>query len=103
MRYQLVLQWTAESSTMGYEKLLETEELLTKELPRGCEVDGHDAGSGEMNIFILIGDPLLCFQRVQQIIGKRETWANIRVAYRESSGSKYTILWPAYLTEFGVA
>jgi hypothetical protein len=102
MRYQLVLQWPSKSSA-DYEKLIETEDLLVNELPSGSEVDGHDAGSGEVNIFILTNDPLLSFQQVRSILEKGTNWTTVRVAYREVGGSNYTILWPMGLTEFKIA
>jgi hypothetical protein len=52
MKYQLVLQFQAES-VQEFDELVVLEELLVKKLPLDSEVDGHDFGSGEFNIFIL--------------------------------------------------
>ena len=82
--------------------MTETEELLAVKLPTDIEVDGHDAGSEEMNIFILTNDPLYSFQKVRMILEKSEAWPHIRAAYRKVSGGNYTILWPEGLMDFRV-
>lgn len=104
MKYQLILQWpfVDQSSEADYDALLEIEELLIENLEGGSEVDGHDAGSGEMNIFILTNDPRSTFERVQAILKSRRPWAKVRVAFREIGADQFTILWPQNLTEFSV-
>jgi hypothetical protein len=61
-------------------------------------VDGHDAGSGETNIFILTNHPKLAFGEV-----KRGHEADLKVAYREVGQNGFNILDPADLTHFAVA
>ena len=100
MRYQLILQFPA-SSTVEYDSLVQIEDLLIDQL-RAEEVDGHDAGFGEFNIFILTSDPQKSFARLKAILGKKSVWAQARVAYRELHGEQYTTLWPDNLTEFKV-
>ena len=101
MKYQLVLQWPA-SSIKDYDALIEIEDVLVEKLSEKSEVDGHDAGSGEMIIIIHTDDPRRTFKEVQAILGSRDFWVDARVAYRELAKSKYTILWPKDLTEFKV-
>jgi hypothetical protein len=48
MKYQLVLQFRAESM-MDFDELVVLEDLLIENLPPHSEVDGHDFGSGEFN------------------------------------------------------
>jgi hypothetical protein len=96
-----VLQWPA-ASIKDYDALIEIEDALVEKLPDGNEVDGHDAGSGEMKIFVRTEDPKGAFQEVKAILGSRDFWLDARVAYREVAGAKYTILWPKDLTEFKV-
>ncbi len=103
MRYELVLQWPSKSPVTDFDILIETEDLLSEELPSESEIDGHDAGANEINMFILTDDPMKSFHQVKGILENRANWANIRVAYREVSGSKYVILWPESLTKFEVA
>jgi hypothetical protein len=102
MKYQLVLQWPA-SSIKDYDTLIEIEDVLTEKLDDGSDVDGHDAGSGETNIFIHTDDPEATFKTVKAVIGTRDFWIDARVAYRELTGNDYTVLWPKDLHEFKVA
>jgi hypothetical protein len=101
MKYQLVLQWPA-SSIKDYDAMIEVEDALAEKLSKAHDVDGHDAGSGEVNIFIRTGDPKCAFNEAKGILGTRDFWVDARVAFREVAGSEYTILWPKDLTEFKV-
>lgn len=101
MKYQLVLQWPA-SSINDYDAMIEVEDALIEKLSEANDVDGHDAGSSEVNIFIRTDDPKRAFNEVKAILGSRDFWVDARVAYREVVGSEYTILWPKDLTEFKV-
>lgn len=101
MKYVLVLQWPG-SSMEDYNSMIGVEELLTSSLPRGSIVDGHDVGSGETNIFIETDDPQRSFEAVKSVLGSRDTWSTVRIAYRGSKGDKYTILWPNNLRDFEV-
>jgi hypothetical protein len=101
MKYQLVLQWPA-SSIKDYDAMIEVEDALIEKLSEANDVDGHDAGSGEVNIFIRTDDPKRAFNEVKAILGSRDFLVDARVAYREVAGSEYTILWPKNLSEFEV-
>jgi hypothetical protein len=53
MRYQVVLQWSA-SSMNDYDEMVGVEDLLIERLSKRCKVDGHDFGSNEANISVLL-------------------------------------------------
>lgn len=101
MTYQMVLQWNV-SSLADYDRLIRIEDLLIRSLGAGHEVDGHDEGSGQMNIFIRTDDPKQAFDQTRIILSQTEAWRTVRIAYREDSKSAYTILWPNDLAEFCV-
>jgi hypothetical protein len=101
MKYQLVLQWPA-SSIKDYDAMIEIENALIEKLPVESKVDGHDAGSGEMNIFIHTNNPKRTFSEIKGILGSRDFWVDARVAYREIAGDEFTIIWPPDLEEFDV-
>jgi hypothetical protein len=103
IKYQLVLQWPSKNPGFDYDRLVETEDLLIQRLPARNQVDGHDAGSGETNIFILTSDPVSSFEQVKAILEDRDIWATMRAAYREISGDELTILWPKNLMHFDVS
>jgi hypothetical protein len=100
MKYQLVLQWSPTSSS-GYDELIATEDRLIENLSDKNEVDGHDMGSGVMNIFIRTNNPEGAFSEIRNILAQ-DFRSNNRVAYREILGEEYKILWPPGLREFRV-
>jgi hypothetical protein len=101
MKYQLVAQWPS-NSVKEYDAMIEAEETLIEHLTTEHEVDGHDAGSGETNIFILTDDFERAFIEVKSILQAQGFWEGIRIAYREVGKSQYSILWPKGLKEFSV-
>jgi len=101
MKYQLVLQWPG-SSLKDYDEMIAMENKLIESLSEGSEVDGHDAGSGEVNIFILTEDPELTFSEAKAILGNSDRWLSARAAYREVDQSHYITLWPEDLTDFRI-
>jgi hypothetical protein len=101
MKYQLVLQSSA-SSVEDYDLMIDVENELVDRLSAHHDVDGHDAGSGEMNIFVLTDDPKLAFTELKPILDARELLGTVRVAYRELKGTAYTVLWPQGLNVFKV-
>jgi hypothetical protein len=102
MKYQLVLQWPA-ATIQDYDTMIGIENLLIEHLSAENDVDGHDAGTDEVNIFIHTSNPRGAFEEVRSILGTRDFWIDARVAYRELAGSEYTVLWPKDLTEFKVS
>jgi hypothetical protein len=50
MKYQLIVQWPA-YSVKDYDEMICFEEALINHMGGLALLDGHDAGSGEMNIF----------------------------------------------------
>lgn len=102
MKYQLVIQWPA-TSIKDYDAMVDVEDVLIERLTGLHEIDGHDAGSGEVNIFILTSDYEKAFDEVEAILKGHGLWVDARVAYREIDKSEYTVLWPKGLNEFSVA
>lgn len=83
--------------------MVEIEDVLTERLTELHEIDGHDVGSGEVNIFILTNDYEKAFDEVKAALKGRGLWVDARIAYREIDKSEYTVLWPKGLNEFSVA
>lgn len=101
MKYQLILQWP-KSSLAEYDSLIEIENLLIEQLTDRSQVDGHDIGAGQANIFILTDDPQAAFGEVRAILSKTPSWSDARAAYRQNESDEYKILWAENLTEFTV-
>ena len=102
MKYQLVLQWPS-FSMKDYDAMIEVEDILIEKLSEANDVDGHDAGTDEVNIFIQTDNPQSAFNEIKAILGSSAYWADIKVAYREVLKREYTILWPKDLDKFEVA
>lgn len=101
MKYQLALQWSA-SSVDDYDSMIAVEDSLIERLPGDCEVDGHDVGSGQVNIFIRTDRPKKTFDDVRNILKGSNAWTGIRIAYRDLEQSEYTMLWPKNLKGFKI-
>ncbi len=102
MKYQLVLQLPA-SSIKNYDEMVELEETIMRSLGNLGNVDGHDAGSGEMNIFILTDNPKSVFDRIRELLGTRDFMPDLKVAFRVIGKDEFTVLYPAGLTHFTIA
>jgi hypothetical protein len=93
MRYQLVLQFRGDSLT-GYDAMVALEARLIEDLGHSAQVDGHDCGSREANIFIFTSDPAATFWRVRQTLQREGQLDVVTAAYRDVKGERYTVIWP---------
>jgi hypothetical protein len=94
-----VLQWPA-TSIEDYDTMIEIENVLVAALSRNNHVEGHDAGSGTVNIFIETDDPQRTCQQIKSALSSQDMWPEARVAYRSIEGGPYTVLWPKNLHHF---
>jgi hypothetical protein len=102
MKYQIVLQWST-SSMADYDRVIEIEGLLIDGISKSNEVDGHDSGSGEANIFVHTNDVHLAVDEIKDCLGKNAALEGVRIGYRELDGDEYFPLWPKELKRFAVA
>jgi len=101
LKYQLVVQWPA-SSIDDYDALISVEDALIEGLPSDAEVDGHDVGAAQANIFILTNSPRMTLHVVRAILEARDSLVGVRIAFRDREGNEYTVLWPPGLKKFEV-
>ena len=94
MKYQLVLQFPA-NSLADYDEMIALEDELIEALGESAKVDGHDCGSGEMNIFVHTDEPTRTFERIHPVVANREMFQHFVAVYREFSAEEYRVLWPA--------
>jgi len=101
--HQLVLQFPCRSME-EFDAVVGLEDTLIAELPGGiADVDGHDSGSGEANIFILTSEPRKTFERAHAVISRDSRLASVlRAAYRRLDAEEYSVLWPPGETSFVV-
>ena len=81
--------------------MVELEDTLIGCLSNLGEVDGHDAGSGEMNIFIHTDEPTVAFQRIKHLLGGVDL-SDAKAAFREMGKDDFTILYPTGLNHFAI-
>jgi hypothetical protein len=102
MPYSLVVQFQGDS--LDLDELVALEDELIGALCGEAEVDGHDIGEGEANIFVVSDRPVETFARIQAVLEARGLLSAARVARRDLSESRYTVLWPeSFGGEFRVA
>ena len=75
--------------------MIALENEMIEALGTSAEVEGHDCGSGEMNIFIHTDEPNKTFNQIRPVVAQKELLQNLVAAYREFSDGKFTVLWPA--------
>ncbi len=99
---ELVLQLPA-SSIRDYDTLIELEKSIATRLGTLGEVDGHDMGMGETNIFIRTDQPTVAFEKVKRLLGTRDFMPDLKAAYRDVGKDDFTILHPHGLRSFKIA
>jgi hypothetical protein len=102
MQYQLVIQFKA-NSLDDFDSLIRFEDELRSRIGDSAEVDGHDFGSGELNIFVVTDHPESTFQDVQKASASPITRQSMAVAYRKLTEQGFSILWPPNLKDFRVS
>lgn len=93
LRYQVIFQFP-EKFFGTHDELVAFEERLIASLPKTCDVDGHDIGSGTINFFVYTDSPLAAHKQFRKYLGTNKVEKNLRVSYREVVGEAYTNLWP---------
>lgn len=93
MDYQLVFQF-AGNSLADFEMLIRLEDELQACISTNAEVDGHDMGRGEINIFILTSSPTATFEQSKPLLSNMALLDKIAVAFRELDADNYTAIWP---------
>ncbi|HLY02943.1 MAG TPA: hypothetical protein VKR56_10690 [Candidatus Cybelea sp.] len=79
--------------------LVALEDRLERDANGAYEVDGHDAGACEMNIFILTDDAISTFNAIKDKLPEESSW---RAGFRDLDSDSYTPLAPAGLAVFEV-
>ena len=93
MSYQLVIQFRGDAME-DYDAMIALEDELIFELGDSADVDGHDVGSGEVNIFIITSDPAATFRQVRPVLERRQSLQAATAAFRPVAGESYTVIWP---------
>lgn len=93
LRYQVVFQFP-ETYFASHDEIVAFDERLTASMPRTCDVDGYDVGSGTINFFVHTTAPLAAHQHFRKYLGTNKVKKSLRVSYRPETGDAFTNLWP---------
>jgi hypothetical protein len=93
MEFQLVVQFRGHDC-VEYDDLVALEDELISALGESANVDGHDIGTSEANIFVLTSDPEQTFQDIKSTIENFGLLQLVTVAFRSVQDETYTIIWP---------
>lgn len=70
------------------------ENELISTLANTADVDGHDMGSGEMNVFIFCDDPEVVLKVSRDTLARYPGLDLAGAAFRRVDGEDYVRLWP---------
>ena len=97
MPKQLVLQFRVEGhgTTADLDRLIEIEEKLDGALQRNRTgyVDGHDIGSGEMNLFLIVESWKHGIWFMEQYLAN-VPWAKDAVLAKDNRDGSFEVIWP---------
>ena len=96
------MQFSADS-LKDYDAMIELENNIISGLGNLGEVDGHDMGAGEMNIFVRTNHPKLAFEKIKEIPEIVEFMPDLKAAYRDVGTDIFTIVYPPGLKHFMIA
>lgn len=94
-KFQLVLQFRGDT-VADLDDLIIIERAVSRLVEDNSddEVDGHDIGSGERNIFIITDDPQGAFKKCVDWLENRGLLLKMRAAYRDLDEEDFTNVWP---------
>jgi hypothetical protein len=101
VKYQLVLPWPC-SPEADCPRLLLLEDAIRNGLGSLGIVDGHDIGSGEMNVFIHTNNPIESLERSKLLITPQSGLHELKAGYRDFDAHEYIGIHPAGLTRISV-
>jgi hypothetical protein len=105
---QFVIQFRIEQhgSVEDFDRLIAIEEALDQELERSSIngfVDGHDMGSGEMNIFAYFPSSQIGTEFLTSFVRNQDWALEVVIAEREPNDS-YRVFWPGdFSGEFSIS
>ncbi len=92
MKYQLIIQFR-NILDKSIDDLIDIEEELIEKISSEHDVDGHDFGNNEFNIFMFTNAPETAFNQIKTILSETIS-SSYTVAYREIDKEKYKVIWP---------
>jgi hypothetical protein len=97
-----VIQFPLDTLNPGitcFDALISLEADIEQRSNGAYEVDGHDAGAAEMNIFIITENAITTFGLIRDLLPADVNW---RAGFRDIDSDEYIPLAPAGLVSFQV-
>jgi hypothetical protein len=101
MEYQLVIQKSA-NSIDDFDDIVKFEDELIELLEGEADVDGHDFGSGQANIFIITTQPEANYKKIQNKYGEKIEKEKMKIAYRELGEDHFYVFYPSSADDFTI-
>ena len=93
MQYQLVLRFR--KASFGNPEDIDTlERALADALGDTAQLDGHDTGARDIDLFISSTDPASTFRRSKPALQNLLVLDRVIAAYRLEGGARFTVVWP---------
>lgn len=90
---QLVLQLPGQTND-DYDRLIALETDVESRLDDSSWLDGHDFGSGTMNLFIYTSDPIRTFESLRPMLHQYNLLEQIKAAFRLRNADTFQWIHP---------
>jgi hypothetical protein len=93
MQYQLVFRFR-KSSLERPDDIQSLERALADSLGDAVQLDGHDIGPRDVNLFLMTPDPTSAFRRSKPALEQLALLDKVTAAHRVEGGARFTVIWP---------
>ena len=93
MQYQLVFRFW-KSSLESPDQIQSLERALAEVLGDAVQLDGHDVGSRDVDLFLMTPDPAATLRRSKPALEQLALLQKVVAAYRVEGGIRFKVIWP---------
>ena len=93
MQYQLILRFR-KTSFESPNEVHALEHALAESLGDAAQLDGHDTGPRDIDLFITTADPASTFRRSKPALERLQLLDRVTAAHRLEGGARFTVVWP---------
>lgn len=93
MRYQLVFRFR-KAAFETPAAVLALERAFAEALGGKAQLDGHDTGTRDIDLFLLSEEPDSAFRRCKPALEAASLLDKVVVAHRLEGGARFKVLWP---------
>ena len=92
MQSQLVLKFRRPA--LDNAGVFALEASLAQTLADSAEMDGHNAGTSDIDVFIITSDPASTFRRCKPVLEPLQLLDRVVAAHRFVGGLRFKVIWP---------